>query len=61
MVLDAGTTSFAGTRRLPVPFANNPSLIGAQLYSQYLVNEPAANAWGWTITSAIRAPAFSFF
>lgn len=54
VVLEAGVTSFAGARSQPVSFPYDPALIGAQLYSQYLVSDPAANQFGFTITSAIR-------
>ncbi|HEX5051216.1 MAG TPA: serine hydrolase [Planctomycetota bacterium] len=54
VVLEPGFTNSFGNRSRQVHFANDPSLIGARLYTQFLVNEPTANAWGWTITSAIR-------
>jgi hypothetical protein len=47
-------TNGSGTGTFPVAFANNPSLIGALLYSQYLVLDPAANAFGFTVTNAVR-------
>ena len=54
VVLDAGLTTIAGTRTRSLIFPNDPSLISAQVFSQYLVYEPAVNTFGWTITSAIR-------
>ncbi len=37
-----------------IAFANNTALIGAQLFSQFLVYDPPANAFGWTISNSIR-------
>ena len=53
-VLVAGITFPNGTFTRPITFANDPALIGVQLYSQFLVYDPPANAFGWTITSMIR-------
>lgn len=54
VVLDPGLTTLLGSRAFPVAFPNNPSLIGTQLFSQYLVFDPPANAFDWTITRALR-------
>lgn len=43
-----------GTAGYNVAFPNNPSLIGALLYSQFMVLDPPANGWGWTYSNAIR-------
>jgi hypothetical protein len=37
-----------------LPFANDPALIGRQLFTQYLVVDPAANALGITFSNAVR-------
>lgn len=53
-ILDSGLTTMAGTRSLQVTFPNTTSLIGNQLWSQYLVYDPPANAFDFTISNAVR-------
>ena len=54
VILEPGFASAGGTRSHPLSFANNPALVGARLYSQYLVYDPPANAFDWIITNAVR-------
>lgn len=54
LILDSGLTTMAGTRSHPITFPNTTSLIGNQLFSQYLVYDPPANAFDFTITNAVR-------
>ena len=58
-VADSGTPVFAFADEVEIVdgdphFWTDPSLIGAVLYSQYLVSDPAANAFGWTVRNAVR-------
>lgn len=50
----AGVATAGGNKATVVAFPNDPSLVGARLYSQYLVYDPPANAFDWTITNAVR-------
>ena len=55
VIYEAGVTSvFTGAKTTPVTFGTSPSLIGMQLYTQYAVYDPPANAFDWTVTNAIR-------
>lgn len=54
VVFDATITTSGGTGLVSIAFPNVPALIGAQLYSQFLVYDPPANAFDWTISNAIR-------
>src|SRR5262249_35517990 len=53
-VLEPGVTTASGVRSYLVAFPNTSSLIGAQLFSQYLLLDPPANAFDWTISNAVR-------
>ncbi|MFN8823675.1 MAG: serine hydrolase [Planctomycetota bacterium] len=54
VITDAAFTSLTGTSQVTLPFANDPALIGRQLFTQYLVVDPAANALGITFSNAVR-------
>ncbi|MCU0862576.1 MAG: class A beta-lactamase-related serine hydrolase [Planctomycetes bacterium] len=54
VILDAGITTAFGTSHELVAFPNDTALIGQRLFSQYLVSDPAANAFGFTISNALR-------
>lgn len=55
VINNVGVTSvMTGSFTMPVAFANNPALVGAVLYTQYMVYDPPANAFDWTITNAVR-------
>ncbi len=47
-------TNGSGVGNFVVSFANDPSLIGAQLFSQFLVLDIAANPFGFTTSNAVR-------
>lgn len=54
VITDAAFTSLTGTSQVTLPFANDPALIGRQLFTQYLVLDAAANALGITFSNAMR-------
>ncbi len=54
VITDPAFTSLTGTSQVTLPFANDPSLIGRQLFTQYLVVDAPANALGITFSNAIR-------
>lgn len=47
-------TNIAGAAVATIAFPNDPSLIGAQLFTQYLVVDAPANALGLTFSAAMR-------
>lgn len=54
VITDAAFTSITGTSQVTLPFANDPALIGRQLFTQYLVLDSGANALGLTLSNAVR-------
>ncbi|MFO1032151.1 MAG: serine hydrolase [Planctomycetota bacterium] len=44
----------SGAVNVPFTFPNSTSLIGLQLWSQFLAVDPPVNAWGVTISNAVR-------
>ena len=50
---NVGATA-AGVVNVPLLFPENTSLIGVQLWSQFLVLDPPVNAWGVTLSNAVR-------
>ena len=42
----------SGSTQRSITLPNTPSIIGASLYSQFLVGDAPANALGWTISNA---------
>ena len=54
VITDPAFTSITGTSQVTLPFANDPALIGRQLFTQYLVVDSAANALGITFSNAVR-------
>lgn len=53
-VLFAAVTSAAGTMRQPIVIGTDPATIGVVWYSQFLVFDPPANAFGATLSNALR-------
>ena len=47
-------TNVAGAATVTIAFPNDPSLIGAQMFTQYLVVDAPANALGLTLSGAMR-------
>ncbi|MEO6596059.1 MAG: serine hydrolase [Planctomycetota bacterium] len=54
VVLFATVSLANGTSSQPVAFANNPSVIGAQLFSQWAIYDPTVNSFGFTVSNAMR-------
>lgn len=54
VISDPGITTSLGAHTTPLAYPNDPALIGRQVYTQYLVVDPPANAFGITFTSAMR-------
>ena len=54
VITDTAVTGALGTRTTPANFPNDPALVGAQFYSQFLVFDAAANALGLTFSNAVR-------
>lgn len=50
---NVGATA-AGVVNVPLLFPQDTSLIGVQLWSQFLVVDPPVNAWGVTLSNAVR-------
>ncbi|MCB9880088.1 MAG: hypothetical protein H6835_21045 [Planctomycetes bacterium] len=48
------TINGAGLGQSLIGIANDQALAGARLYTQFLVLDPPANNFGFTITNAIR-------
>ena len=53
--LDATTTNIGGFASWPIVVPNQPPLIGLELFHQWYVFDPAANAFGWVSSNAGRA------
>ena len=53
-VVLSGFATPAGTFGAPTAFGRDPVLLGAELFSQFLVLDPAANALGWTVSNGMR-------
>ncbi|MBL8747614.1 MAG: hypothetical protein JNK78_00535, partial [Planctomycetes bacterium] len=53
-VMLAVVTSAQGIARLPIVIGTDPSTIGRVWYSQFLVLDPPANAFGATLSNALR-------
>ena len=53
VLLEVAITLGNATKTLAFP--NNPTLIGAQFFTQWLVQDETVNAFGWTISNAMRA------
>lgn len=53
-VMFAGLVSGSGTMRQHIVIGTDPATIGVVWYSQFLVLDPPANAFGFTISNALR-------
>ena len=53
-LLFTSVTLANGATTYSVTFANNPSLIGAELFSQWAIYDPMANSFGFTVSNAMR-------
>ncbi len=53
-VMLAVVTSAQGIARLPIVIGTDPSTIGTVWYSQFLILDPPANAFGATLSNALR-------
>ncbi len=54
VIIVGGTSSAKGATSTTIVVPNNPSLIGANLYSQYLCADPGANVGGMTMTNGLH-------
>lgn len=52
---DAQVSTSIGTATSTFVFPPVPAYIGQSLYTQYLVLDPAANAFGWTFSNSLRS------
>ena len=53
--LTLGTVTDAnGTGSITIPVPNSVGLVTSIIYNQFLVNDPAANTFGWTTSNSAR-------
>ena len=48
------TLAAQGTITLPMSIGSSPALVGQQFFLQAVVVDPAANAWGNTLSNAVH-------